>query len=232
MEAATRETRYAEAIVMARWPLGTSPSSKAAQIAARAVMAVADEEQAADRAEMQATIDRLGERVAYYRDSEVPALRSNADGWAARAEAAEAEIERLRGEVAEAKAARDRWRNEVDYAAAGERLQARRDTWADIAATLNDRAVMWEQEGRRTLAQECKGMANACRTYAEGVGVPSVDSLRQKRREAQARLDALVADLRGLADEWGSWGTGVVAAASAAKTIRAVLDKHADARRG
>jgi predicted RNase H-like nuclease (RuvC/YqgF family) len=138
-----------------------------------------------------------------------------------------AEIERLRGEVAEAKAARERWRNEVDYAAAGERLQARRDTWADIAATLNDRAVMWEQEGRQTLAQECKGMANACRTYAEGVGVPSVDSLRQKRREAQARYDALVADLRELLRSTGPHGSWSPTAQVLHNEVTHVLGKHA-----
>jgi hypothetical protein len=47
----------------------------------------------------EAMAGRLGERVAYYRDSEVPSLRSNADGWAARAEAAESERDQLRHTV-------------------------------------------------------------------------------------------------------------------------------------
>lgn len=52
-------------------------------------------ERAGDGAGLQAELDRMGERVAYYRDSEVPALRANADGWASRAESAEAHVAEL-----------------------------------------------------------------------------------------------------------------------------------------
>jgi hypothetical protein len=65
------------------------------------------------------------------------------------------------------------------------------------------------------------------------------DVLAARNREiaaAEARLDALVADLRGLADEWdrggrallaGGGGVGVMSMVDASRRIGAVLDKHA-----
>lgn len=122
-----------------------------------------------------------------------------------------------------------------------ERAADRAEVFADVAALMNDRAAMWwasDHPGRGPKASECQNLANAFRTYAEGVGVPSMDTLRRKRREAEARLDALVADLRGLADEpddtqqWpaeldalGFEETRRVAVLDVAR-LRAVLDAH------
>jgi predicted nucleic acid-binding Zn-ribbon protein len=78
-----------------------------------------------ERDELRAEVERLGERVAYYRDSEVPALRNNADGWAARAEAAEDAVARLR-------ALADEWEYEDRYdAPTGDRL-------VELRAALTD----------------------------------------------------------------------------------------------
>lgn len=78
-------------------------------------------------------------------------------------------------------------------------------TWAIAAATLNDRADMWEREGNRPCEmQECRNLANAFRTYAEGVGVPSHQSLRERRDEARAQRDealTLLAELRASKEE-------------------------------
>ena len=63
--------------------------------------------------------------------------------------------------------------------------------WAAAAAILNDRAQMWQDDRRPVLAEECRGMANAFRTYAEGVGVPSIDTLRRRRDEARAEAERL-----------------------------------------
>ena len=82
-----------------------------------------------------------------------------------------------------------------------EQERVRAETWADIAAVLNDRAQMWQDANRRVLAEECRGMANACRTYAEGVGIPSIDSLRAKRRAAEAAVERV----RALHRESGGW---------------------------
>jgi hypothetical protein len=89
-----------------------------------------------------------------------------------------------------------------------EQAELRAALFADVAATLNDRADMWQHEfgspnGR--LVTEWRNMANAYRTYAEGVGVPGVETLRRKRDEARAERDAAQERLRAveaLADEW------------------------------
>jgi hypothetical protein len=185
----------------------------------------------------QPRANRDAELVAYDQLS-----RENVELWA--------EVERLRAAELDAAAHRhcleaiaaspapEATTSEGIYWLTEKLANARRDTWADIAATLNDRAVMWEQEGRRMLAEECKGMANACRTYAEGVGVPAIDSLRRKRRAAEARLDALVADLRWLADDMDERGRPGASDSPMdaqsrrqvredVKRLRAVLDKHA-----
>jgi hypothetical protein len=61
-------------------------------------------------------------------------------------------------------------------------------------------------------------------------------SYRNRAEAAEARLDALVADLRGLADKWervsltilgAGAGVSMMAHSDAAPRLRAVLDKHA-----
>ena len=75
--------------------------------------------------------------------------------------------------------------------------ELRAQWWADVAALMNDRADMWEQEGNRPCeTRECRGLANAFRTYAEGVGIPQMDTLRRKRREAEATVARVEALLR------------------------------------
>ena len=65
-------------------------------------------------------------------------------------------------------------------------------TYAEVAATLNHHADVWEADGtdpcRVRLARE---WANAYRTYAEGVGVPSIQTLREKRDAALAEVERL-----------------------------------------
>jgi hypothetical protein len=79
---------------------------------------------------------------------------------------------------------------------------ARRQTWADAAATLNDHADVWEPDGTDPCrVRICREMANAFRTYAEGVGLPAIDSLREKRRAAEAT----VARVKALHTESGGW---------------------------
>lgn len=63
-------------------------------------------------------------------------------------------------------------------------------TWAIAAATLNDHADVWEADGSDPCrVRICREMANVFRTYAEGVGIPSHQTMREKRDEARAERD-------------------------------------------
>lgn len=74
----------------------------------------------------------------------------------------------------------------------------RAEVFADVAATLNWHADVWQEDGSDPCrVRICREFANAYRTYAEGVGVPSIDNLRRKRNEAEAAL----ARVRALAED-------------------------------
>jgi hypothetical protein len=82
-----------------------------------------------------------------------------------------------------------------------EQAELRAQWWADVCALLNDRADMWETDNRPVLVSELRGLANAFRTYAEGVGIPSMVSLRGKRHAAEARAVAAEAEVERLRAE-------------------------------
>ena len=72
--------------------------------------------------------------------------------------------------------------------------QLRQEIFADVAAMLNDRVVMYEKDPKRVWPceiAELKMLANAFTTYAQGVGVPSIETLRRKRDEAREDRDRL-----------------------------------------
>ena len=105
-----------------------------------------------------------------------------------------AEVDAMRERYNDARAAlrnMDRLLTEVD-------ATDRQMIFADVAALMNDRAQMWEDDNRPVLARESRDLANAFRTYAEGVGVPSMETLRKKRRAAEAERDALRAEVERL----------------------------------
>lgn len=106
------------------------------------------------------------------------------------------------------------------------------EVWADVAALLNYRADMWEAEGDRPCeARECRMLANAYRTYAEGVGIPSMQSLREKRWAAEAALarvaalgDALHASTVGPVHECGTFIREAIAGTLDAEELATFLE--------
>jgi hypothetical protein len=81
------------------------------------------------------------------------------------------------------------------------RAEIRKEVYAEVSATLNDRVVMFEREGERLgrhypcEIHELKMLANAYRTYAEGVGIPAMVTLRANlaaAREDRKKLKRLV----------------------------------------
>ena len=112
---------------------------------------------------------------------------------------------------------------------------AKAQAWADMAATLNDRADMLEHEGNHPCeVRECRMLANAYRTYAEGVGVPAIETLRKKILEAgaaltglqdeAARLRAMCVPLTDLVQELGMARQNLETAQAEVRSLRAALD--------
>lgn len=67
---------------------------------------------------------------------------------------------------------------------------SRSEIFADVALLLHDRARMWREENRPTLAQECSGLAFAYEQYSSGNGLPSMEMQRDKIRHLAAQLEA------------------------------------------
>ena len=64
------------------------------------------------------------------------------------------------------------------------------EIFADVALLLHDRARMWREYDRPTLAQECPGLAFAYEQYANGNGLPSMEAQRDRIRFLTAQLEA------------------------------------------
>lgn len=67
---------------------------------------------------------------------------------------------------------------------------SRFEIFADVALLLHDRAQMWREGNRPTLARECSGLAFAYEQYASGNGLPPMEAQRDKIRHLAAELEA------------------------------------------
>jgi hypothetical protein len=108
-------------------------------------------------------------------------------------------------------------RENKELRAALVRVRALGDAFADDGITRHGGNIAWHIE---------EAIANEKGDFPDAAD-QRIASQRERAEAAESRLDALVTDLRGIEDEWGSWSIGIVPAATAAKTIRNLLDKHA-----
>ncbi|HKU52097.1 MAG TPA: hypothetical protein VJQ25_06500 [Nitrospira sp.] len=68
--------------------------------------------------------------------------------------------------------------------------QTRHLIYAEISEMLNNHADIWEEDGSDPCrVRICREWANVYRTYAEGVGVPSIVTLRKNRDKARASIE-------------------------------------------
>jgi hypothetical protein len=169
---------------------------------ARAVAAVADAEQAdlrdglADRLryhlderdELRAEVERLRSDVDFYENAEESTFRGMRRAWkqdrdalVARAEAAEAEIERLREELDPERLSQDYKPEGVDIVM-GKLQDARRDRDEKAAALARVEALVekWEARGNRILDVEMGESSDASAAMV-GIGGTSVKCARDLR---------------------------------------------------